>query len=97
MIRLLGLFLVLAVFLAGASLGYFNNERVTLHYLIGSVETSVAILVCGSFMVAALLTFGICGLRILGLHRDLRRLRRQLRDAETELKNLRNLPAIADR
>lgn len=97
MIRLLSLILVLAVFLAGASLGYFNNERVTLHYLVGSAETSVAILVGGSFVAAALLTLAICGLRILGLHRDLRRLRRQLRDAETELKNLRNLPAIADR
>ena len=31
------------------------------------------------------------------LHRDIRRLRKQLRDSETELKNLRNLPLAGGR
>lgn len=93
MFRLLTVLLLALVFAIGASLGYFNAERVTFHYLFGAVEVRVAVLIVVSFLTAAALTLALCGIRILGLHRDLRRLRKQLRDAETELKNLRNLPA----
>lgn len=97
MLRLLIILLVALVFAVGASLGYFNAERVSFHYLFGSVEVRVAVLVASSFLIAVLITLLLCGIRIVALHRDLRRLRRQLRDAETELKNLRNLPAIGGR
>lgn len=93
MLRLIAVLFVLAVFIAGAALGYYNNEPVTLHYLVGTLQTSVAALVVSSFIGAALATLAVCSLRLLGLHREIRRLRRQLANAETELKNLRNLPA----
>jgi len=97
MLRLLTVLLLVLVFAIGASLGYFNAERVTFHYLFGAVEVRVAVLVATSFVIAAILTLGLCGLRILRLHRDIRRLRKQLRDSETELKNLRNLPLAGGR
>lgn len=93
MLRLLTVILLALVFLIGASLGYFNAERVTFHYLFGHVEVRVAVLVAISFVVASVMTLALCGLRMLRLHRDIRRLRKALRDSETELKNLRNLPA----
>lgn len=93
MLRLLTVILLALVFLIGASLGYFNAERVTFHYLFGHVEVRVAVLVAISFVVASVMTLALCVLRMLRLHRDIRRLRKALRDSETELKNLRNLPA----
>lgn len=97
MLRLLTVILLALVFLIGASLGYFNAERVTFHYLFGAVEVRVAVLVAVSFVIAALLTLALCGLRMLRLHREIRRLRKALRDSETELKNLRNLPLAGSR
>lgn len=97
MLRLLTVITLALVFLIGASLGYFNAERVTFHYLFGQIEVRVAVLVAVSFVIAALLTLGLCGLRMLRLHRDIRRLRKALRDSETELKNLRNLPLAGGR
>lgn len=97
MLRIVIVFFLILVFVLGASLGYFNAERVTFHFLFGSVEVRVAVLVIVTFLAAAALTLLLCGLRMLGLHRDIRRLRKQVRDAETELKNLRNLPLAADR
>ena len=97
MLRLLIVLLLVLVFSLGASLGYFNAERVTFHYLVGSVEVRVAVLVAVSFVAAAMLTLLLCALRMLGLRREIRRLRKQVRDAETELKNLRNLPLAMDR
>ncbi|GAC1633247.1 MAG: hypothetical protein NVS9B10_28430 [Nevskia sp.] len=97
MLRIVILLLLVLVFALGASLGYFNAERVSFHYLFGTVEVRVAVLVIVSFIAAALLTLLLCGLRMLGLHREIRRLRKRLRDSETELKNLRNLPLAANR
>jgi uncharacterized membrane protein YciS (DUF1049 family) len=97
MLRIVIVLLLVFVFALGASLGYFNAEHVTFHYVFGTVDVSIAVLVIVSFIAAALLTLLLCGLRMLGLHRDIRRLRKQLRDAETELKNLRNLPLAMDR
>ncbi|WP_293371961.1 LapA family protein [Nevskia sp.] len=97
MLRLLTVVLLVLVFAIGAGLGYFNAERVTFDYLFGTTEVRVAVLVAVSFIAAALLTLLLCGLRILRLHRDIRRLRKQLRDSETELKNLRNLPLAGGR
>lgn len=97
MLRIVILLLLALVFVLGASLGYFNAEQVRFHYVFGSVEVSVAVLVITTFVIAALLTLLLCGLRMIGLHRDIRKLRKQVRDAETELKNLRNLPVRGDR
>jgi lipopolysaccharide assembly protein A len=97
MLRLFVVLLLLLVFTVGASLGYFNAERVTFHYLVGSVEVRIAVLVVVTFVVGVLITLLLCAVRIIGLHNEIRRLRKQLRDAETELKNLRNLPLAGTR
>jgi uncharacterized membrane protein YciS (DUF1049 family) len=95
MLRLITVIVLVIVFALGATLGFSNGDNVTFHYLFGSVELRIAVLVLIAFAVGALLALLLGGLRMLGLHREIRRLRRQLRDAETELKNLRNLPLAA--
>jgi len=90
-LRVVAAVLVVAVFVAGLALGYFNSAPVRFHYLFGAVEVRLAVLLAASFIAAALLTLLLCGVRMLTLSGEARRLRRRLRDAETELKNLRNL------
>ena len=92
MLRILVVMVLLAVFIAGAALGYFNATPVDFNYLFGIAQVRVVVLIVSTFVVAALLTLLLCAGRILSLSGEARRLRRQLRDAETELKNLRNLP-----
>lgn len=91
MYRIIILILLVAVLCLGATVGYFNAQPVEFYYLFGSVHLPLIALViavfCGAVLLTLLLTMG----RIFGLKRDISRLRRQLRDAETELKNLRNL------
>ena len=92
MLRILLVLLLLAVFIGGLAVGYANATPVTFDYLFGKTELSLVALVLAVFVAAVLLTLLVCAGRILRLSADLRRARRQLRDAETELKNLRNLP-----
>lgn len=92
MLRVVVVMVLLAVFIAGAAMGYFNATPVTFHYLFGTVEVRLVVLILCTFVIAALLTLLLCAGRLLSLSGEARRLRRQLRDAETELKNLRNLP-----
>jgi putative membrane protein len=97
MLRLLLWLMLLAALIVGAGLSYFNSGYVRFDYLVDSVEVRLVVLVVFTFVFAALLTLLLCSVRILGLSGEARRLRRQLRDAETELKNLRNLPLMPQR
>lgn len=92
MLRLIVVLLLVLVFVTGAALGYFNAQMVDFNYLFGTTHVRLVVLVVVTFLVAAVLTLALCSLRLLALAGELRRLRRRLRDAETELKNLRNLP-----
>jgi lipopolysaccharide assembly protein A len=92
MLRILVVMVLLAVFIAGAALGYFNAIPVDFNYLFGAMQVRLVVLIVFTFVIAALLTLLLCAGRMLSLSGEARRLRRQLRDAETELKNLRNLP-----
>lgn len=95
MLRLITVVTLVVVFALGATLGFTNGDTVSFHYLFGSVDVRLAVLVLVAFAVGVVLTLLVSGLRMLGLLNENRRLRRQLRDAETELKNLRNLPLAA--
>lgn len=95
--RILLAILLVAVFLAGACLSYFNYDYVSFNYLFGATQVRLVVLIACTFVAAALLTLALCAVRLLTLSGEARRLRRQLRDAETELKNLRNLGIAPDR
>ncbi|MBV8062754.1 MAG: LapA family protein [Nevskia sp.] len=97
MLRILAALLLLAVFIAGAGLSYFNYGYVSFNYLFGSAQVRLVVLIVLTFLAAALLTLLLCAVRLFSLSGEARRLRRQLRDAETELKNLRNLSIAPDR
>ena len=89
---LLFLLVVLPVFVAGATVGFFNGQPVRFNYLFGEMELPLIALLLAEFLFVAVFTVGLVALRVLSLKTEIRGLRRQLRDAESELKNLRSLP-----
>lgn len=80
------------VLLIGLVFAFFNAESVTVDYLFGELETPLVIVLLLDFVfgfaVAFLLFYG----RILKQRADLAKQRRRLRDADDEIRNLRNLP-----
>lgn len=89
------LIVLLVVLCLGACIGYFNAQPVAFNYLFGSMHMPLIALIIGVFCIAVLLTLLLTAARILSLKREIRQLRRKLRDNETELRNLRNLPSEA--
>lgn len=92
MTKLLSTLLLLAGFCLGAAISYFNWTAVTFDYLAGQAEMPLIAVLLAAFLlglaVMGLLNFG----RIWALQRDARKLQNRLSLAETELKNLRNIP-----
>ena len=92
MYRIFVTVVLVLVLCAGATIGYFNAQPIRFDYLAGQIELPLIALVLADFFIAVLLTLLVCGARTLALKGEARRLRKQLRDAETELKSLRNIP-----
>jgi uncharacterized membrane protein YciS (DUF1049 family) len=92
MYKTLILIVLIAVLCVGTTLGFFNSSPVEFYYLFGSVHLPLIALVIFVFGIAVVLTLLLTMTRIFGLKREIRRLHRQLRDAQTELRNLRDLP-----
>ncbi|TAM09559.1 MAG: DUF1049 domain-containing protein [Nevskiaceae bacterium] len=92
MLRTLGLLCLVVIFCLVAAIGYFNLAAVQFDYLFGSTEIHLVLLLLIVFALGVGLTLLCCSIGLLGQHRELRRLRRQLNQAEAELKNLRTLP-----
>ena len=91
MYKTLIIVILVIVLCIGATVGYFNAQQVEFYYLFGSAHLPLIALVIGVFGIAVVLTLLLVTARIFGLKREIRRLNRQLRDAETELRNLRTL------
>lgn len=96
MLRVLILVALVVVLVFGACVGYFNAQSVEFFYLVGSLKLPLIALIMGVFLMGVALTLFLSMARIFGLKGEVRRLRRQLFDAETELKNLRNLPVVPE-
>ncbi|HSW11300.1 MAG TPA: LapA family protein [Solimonas sp.] len=90
---LLFFLVILPVFVLGTTIGFFNGQDVEFNYLFGSVHLPLIALLIGEFLLVVALTLLATLVRVLALKSEIRRLRKQLRDADTELKNLRVLSA----
>ena len=92
MIRILIITAVLLVLALGVAIGFFNAQPISFNYLAGTLQLPLIALVMGEFFLVALLTALLCAARIFGLKGEIRRIKRQLKDAQAELQSLRNLP-----
>jgi putative membrane protein len=88
--------LLVVVLVIGASIGFFNAQPVTLNYLFGELQLPLFAILIADFLIAVLLTLLVVSARVFRSGREIARLRRQLRDTESELRNLRNLPVTVE-
>ena len=90
--RLLVILLLVAGFCLGAAVSYYNASPVTFHYLAGQVELPLIALLLGAFLLGIVVMWLLNLARLFMLSRDSRRQQRQIRELESELKSLRDLP-----
>lgn len=90
--RLVVTLLLIAGFLLGAAVSYFNTASATFHYLAGQVQLPLIALLLGAFLMGLVVMWLLNLARLFVLSRDSRRYQRQIRGLEAELKSLRNLP-----
>lgn len=88
------IFLVVFLFVAivGLSFALMNAETVTLNYYFGAVTAPLSIVVVVSVALGALLGVTASVGVVLGLKREIMRLRHSLKATEKEVANLRSLP-----
>ncbi len=96
MLRWLAIVALLFTFIAALLLAYANGAVVVIDYLIGSVRVHLSSALLGAVIIGWILgllsSLGV----ILRLKRETWRLKRSAREAEEEIRNLRNLPLKND-
>ena len=90
--RFFKLLFILLVMLAGAAFAVMNAEQVQLNYYFGSAELPLSVILVGAICVGALLGILAALAGLAGLKRENASLRRQIRLASQEVKNLRTIP-----
>ena len=85
------------VFVLALLLAYANGALVRLDYLVGSEEVHMSSALLGAAVIGWLLGLGSAFGVVWRQRRELRRHRRMLDEAESEVRNLRNAPSPHDR
>lgn len=96
MLRWIAVVIVLCIFAAALFVAYANGSVVTLDYIAGRTQVHLASAILGAAFVGWVLGVISSLLVIFRLKRETWRLRRSVRDAEAEIRNLRNLPLKND-
>ncbi|MDE2234374.1 MAG: LapA family protein [Gammaproteobacteria bacterium] len=96
MLRWVAIIILLCIFVLALALAYANGESVMLDYLMGSAKVHLSSALLGAAVIGWL--FGLLSSLgvIFRLKRQVWRLKRSVRDAETEIRNLRNIPLKND-
>ena len=92
MLRIIGVVLVVLVVVLGASFAYINSGTVTVHLWIRTVELSLPFALFSALLLGWLLGIASTVGVIMRQLREVRRLRRAAKLAETEINNLRCIP-----
>ncbi len=96
MLRWIAIIILLCIFILALVLAYANGGSVDLNYLMGSTRVHLSSALLGAaiigWLIGLLSSLGV----IFRLKRQAWRLKRSVRDTETEIRNLRNLPLKND-
>lgn len=96
MLRWITLIVFLALFVAALLLAYANGTVVTVDYLVGQIQVHLSSALLGAAITGWLLGLLSSLAVIFRLKREAWKLKRSIRDAEAEIRNLRNLPLKND-
>jgi len=96
MVRWIAFIVLICVFILALLLAYANGTTVVLDYLIGSMRVHLSSALLGAAIIGWILGLLSSLAIIFRLKRESRRLRRSAREAEAEIRNLRNLPLKND-
>ena len=92
MLRWITFISLLLVFVLALLLAYANGGIVQLDYLVGSEEVHLSSALLGAAVVGWLLGLVSGFTVVFRLRRQVRRLKRAISEAETEIRNLRSVP-----
>lgn len=96
MLRWIAVIILLCIFAFALLLAYANGTSVTIDYLAGSLTVHLSSALLAAAILGWLLGILSSLLVIFRLKRETWRLKRSVRDAEAEIRNLRNLPLKND-
>jgi len=96
MLRWITLIVFLVLFVAALLLAYANGTIVTVNYLAGSIQVHLSSALLGAAVFGWVLGLLSSLAVIFRLKREAWKLKRSIRDAEAEIRNLRNLPLKND-
>jgi putative membrane protein len=91
-LKVFGFILFLVIVILGVTFAILNSSLVTVHYYVGIKQLPLSLLLVIAFVVGLIVSFLIVFIKIVRLRTELRRLKKQLRVAEKEIKNLRAIP-----
>lgn len=92
MLRLLRNLIIVLALVLGVAFGFFNFQLVTIDFLWSDARVPLVIVLVLDFALGFGLALLILLGRIFGLRAMLARTRRQLKDAQGEIRNLRSMP-----
>lgn len=90
--RLLLILFVVVFLLAGAIFAALNANTVYVDLVVGSAEPKLFVLVLLVFASGFVLGFSAMALRMMSLRHEHRITRKKLKEAQEEVRNLRNMP-----
>lgn len=96
MLRWIAIIVLLCIFVLALLLAYANGTTVVLDYLMGSIRVHLSSALLAAAVIGWLLGLLSSLAVIFRLKREAWRLKRSVRDAEAEIRNLRNLPLKND-
>ncbi|MGA9854270.1 MAG: LapA family protein [Gammaproteobacteria bacterium] len=96
MVRWIAFIVLICVFILALLLAYANGTTVVLDYLIGSMHVHLSSALLGAAIIGWILGLISSLAIIFRLKREAWRLKRLAREAEAEIRNLRNLPLKND-
>ncbi|MEM9242640.1 MAG: lipopolysaccharide assembly protein LapA domain-containing protein [Pseudomonadota bacterium] len=90
--KLISYIIILVIVVFGTMFAMLNSKTVDFNYYFGNVTVALSLLLAISLFLGVLLGGGIGFIRVITLRLKIRRLRRKLKNAEQEVKNLRDIP-----
>lgn len=92
MLRFIRNLLFIAALALGIAFGYVNFQQVTVDFLWSDARVPLVVILVVSFVVGFALAMLLLIARMVGLQTNLGKTRRQLKDAQAEIRNLRSMP-----